>query len=180
LRWAIGLAPPSRSLEARLRTSEAHVIRLSARGQSATAATLTYRRAIEKFRDAADLDDRSVDPYLGISRIAVYGLGDLDQAAGAIHEAESRGYVSGKRERALMGDGYLRRANTSRGVARRLSGEQRRRELEKARADYEGCIDAFDPIVGYGFSAKNLETCKAQLGRVEAELGAQVERVEGD
>jgi serine/threonine protein kinase len=172
LRWAERLDPRDRSLRARLALCDAHVLRLSARGQPAASARVIYKRAIDRFRDAADLDDRSYDPYLVISRIAVYGLGDVDQAAEAIKQAEKRGYVSGRRERALLGDGYLRRAEVSRGTARNLSGEQRRRELEKARADYEGCIEAFDPILDFGYAAANIESCKAQLARIDEELAA--------
>jgi serine/threonine protein kinase len=170
LRWAERLEPRDRSLRARLALCDAHVLRLSARGQPAASARAIYKRAIDRFRAAADLDDRSYDPYLGISRIAVYGLGDVDLAADAIKRAEKRGYVSGRRERALLGDGYLRRADVSRGTARNLSGEQRRRELEKARADYQGCIDAFDPILDFGYAAENIESCKAQLARIDEEL----------
>jgi len=179
LQWAARLAPDDNALLAKLLMCEAHVIRLSARTQPPVNARQIYRTAIEKFRIAAELDKSSFDPYLGISRIAVYGLSDVDQASSAIVEAEKRGYVSGRRERALLGDGYLRRANASRSLARTLSGDQRRRELEKARADYEGCIEAFDPIVGFGYAAKNLEVCKGQLQRVDQELAATAERAEG-
>jgi hypothetical protein len=170
LQWALQLSPGDSSVMAKLLTSEAHVVRLGARSQPAATARQTYRRAVDKFREAAIHDPGSFDPYLGISRVAVYGLGDVEQAASAIEEAGKRGYVSGRRERALLGDGYLRRANASRALARTLSGDQRRRELEKARADYAGCIDAFDAIVGFGLSARNLELCKRQLERVELEL----------
>jgi len=178
LRWAVDLGRPERGLQAKLLTCDAHVIRLSARGQGQAAARAAYRRAIETFRSAAAIDDSAVDPYLGISRVAVYGLGDVDQAAAAVQEAEKRGYVSGRRERALLGDGYLRRATAGRITARTLSGEQRRRQLEKARADYQGCIDAFDPIVGFGYAAKNLEVCKGQLERVDEELAADNAKAE--
>jgi len=179
LRWAVDLGHADRHLQAKLVTCDAHVVRLSARGQSQAAARATYRRAVEMFRSAAAIDDSSFDPYLGISRIAVYGLGDVDQAATAVQEAEKRGYVSGRRERALLGDGYLRRATAGRATARTLSGEQRRRQLEKARDDYQGCIDAFDPIVGFGYAAKNLEVCKGQLERVDEELAAETAKAEG-
>jgi tetratricopeptide (TPR) repeat protein len=178
LRWAAQLAPTDRRLQAKILTCDAHVLRLAARTQPVATARATYRRAVEKFRAAADLDSSSFDPFLGISRTAVYGLGDVDQAATAIQEAEKRGYVSGRRERALLGDGYLRRATASRNTARTLSGDQRRRELEKARDDYQGCIDAFDPIVGFGLAAKNLEVCKVQLERVQGELASNESKVE--
>jgi eukaryotic-like serine/threonine-protein kinase len=179
LRWAAQLSHGDRRIRAKLLTCDAHVIRLTARTQAPALARTTYRRAVERFRDAADLDGDSFDPFLGISRIAVYGLGDVDQAASAIQEAEKRGYVSGRRERAMLGDGYLRRAAAGWTTARTLSGEQRRRELEKARADYQGCVDAFDPIVGFGNAAKNLEICKGQLERIDDELGAGSDRVQG-
>jgi serine/threonine-protein kinase len=179
LQWASQLAPRDRRLLARLATCDAHVIRLGARGQAAASARLTYRRAIEKFRAAASMDEDSFDPYLGISRTAVYGLADVDQAATAIQEAEKRGYVSGRGERALLGDGYLRRANASRARARLLSGDQRTRELEKARDDYQGCIEAFDPIVGFGHAAKNMEVCKGSLDLVVEELAHEADRAEG-
>ena len=170
LQWASQLAPNDRPLLARLLTTDAHVIRLGARNQQGAAARQIYARAVDRFRAAAEHDRESFDPYLGISRVAVYGLGDVEQAMSAIEEAIKRGYVAGRRERALLGDGFLRRGNASRTLARSLSGEQRRRELERARADYASCIDAFDGILGFGYSAKNMETCKRQLERVEREL----------
>jgi eukaryotic-like serine/threonine-protein kinase len=179
LQWAAQLSYAGNTLMGKLFTCEAHVIRLAARTQTAAAARQTYNRAIDRFRDAAERDPRSFDPYLGISRIAVYGLSDVDQAAAAIEAARSRGYASGRLERALLGDGYLRRANSSRTLARTLSGEQRRRELEKARSDYAECINAFDAIVGFGYAAKNLEVCKKQLERVEQELSLMIENSQG-
>jgi hypothetical protein len=179
LRWASQLSPADAELIGKLFTAEAHVIRLSARTQSPTAARQAYRRSVDRFRAAAEKDERSFDPYLGISRVAVYGLDDVEQASAAIEEATKRGYVAGRRERALLGDGFLRRANNRRYLARTLSGDQRRRELERARADYAGCIDAFDPIVGFGYAAKNLEVCKRQLERIELELQADADRPQG-
>lgn len=170
LQWASSLAPRDQPLRSKLLTSEAHVVRLSARGQPAAAARVTHRKALEKFRAAAEMDARSFDPYLGISRIEVYALGDVDDGIAAVQEAEKRGHVPGRPERALLGDGYLKRAQASRAVARALSGEQRRRELEKARADYSNCIAAFDPIVGFGRAAENLEMCKRQLQQLEREI----------
>jgi hypothetical protein len=170
MRWAVRLSPRNRRLLARQALCEAHVLRLAARGQAPSVARYTYRRAAEKFRAAAGLDDESFDPYVAISLLEVYGAGDVDEAAAAIQEAEKRGYVPGRREQALLGDGYLRRATSTRALARSLSGEQRRRELEKARDDYRRCVAAFDPIVGFGRSAANLESCKRQVQRIDQEL----------
>jgi hypothetical protein len=38
--------------------------------------------------------------------------------------------------------------------------------------------DAFDPIVGFGNAAKNIEICKGQLDRIEEELGTQTAKVQ--
>jgi tetratricopeptide (TPR) repeat protein len=170
LAWATSLTPSDRRLRAKLLTAEGHVVRLSARGQPQAAARVTYRRALERFRAAAEMDERAFDPYLGISRIEVYALGDVDRGIAAVEAAEQRGYVAGRPERALLGDGYLKRAQASRALARTLSGEQRRRELDKARTDFTSCIAAFDPIVGFARAAENLEMCKRQLQLVEHEI----------
>ena len=54
--------------------------------------------------------------------------------------------------------------------ARELSGDERTRALQKSRADYQGCIDTFEPIVGFGLAARNIEVCKAQRAAVDADL----------
>ena len=179
LRWAAQLSPPNNRLLSKLLTCEGHVIRLNARGQSSSAARQVFLNAIEKFRAAAARDPDSFDPYLGISRVAVYGLGDVDQAEEAIYEAKERGYVSGRRERALLGDGFLRRADATLRLARTLSGERRLRELERARTDYAGCIVAFDGILGFADSAGNLEICKRRLERVEHQIEAAQTGLQG-
>ena len=174
LQWALEISPRDRRIKAKALETEAHLARLGARGQPSQAAVRQgYQAAVEKFRQAAALDGDSYDPYLGIARIQVYNLDDVDEAAKAIGEAEKRGYASGRRERAQLGDGYLRRAVRSHRVARALSGDQRRRELENARGDYERCVAAFDPIVNFANSAQNLELCKARLDAVNTELAAE-------
>jgi hypothetical protein len=170
LRWALEASPYDRRVRAKELESEAHVARLAARGLWPPAARQLYQVAVEKFRRAAALDDDSFDPYLGISRIEVYGLDDVDAAAVAIKEAEKRGFVSGRRESAQLGDGYLKRAEKSRRLARSLSGDQRRRELESARDDFARCVAAFDPILGFANSAHNFEFCKARLDEVNSDL----------
>jgi len=171
MQWALELSPSDRTVRARELTCEAHVTRHAARAQRGSPAVRQmYQSAIDKFRAAAEIDPDSFDPYLGITRIAVYGLDDVDQAAAAIGEAEKRGYASGRRERAQLGDGYMRRADRRRRLARTLSGDRHSRELESARADYDRCVASFDPIVGFARAADNLEYCKRQIERIDTEL----------
>lgn len=172
LRWANRLGDESDTTLSRLQICEAHILRISIKQGRSAAGQASYRRAIDRFRAAARLDPQSYDGYLGISRVAVYGLSpaDVDLAAEAIKQAEQRGYRPGRRERAQLGDGYMRRAETVRREARTLSGEERLHALQKARQDYRGCIESFEPIVGFANAARNIETCKADLEELEAEL----------
>jgi hypothetical protein len=175
LQWAIELSPGDAQLLAKKVNADGHLARIAARTQpkGTQAMRRAYQAAIDKFRTAADLDKSSFDPYLAISRIAVYALEDVDSGVAAIQEAQKRGYTSGRRELAQLGDGYLRRGNSSRRLARTLSGVQRRRELEKARGDYGRCIDSFDTIVGFANAAQNLETCKRNLETVAREISSE-------
>jgi len=180
LRWALELSPGDSSLLAKKLVCDAHLTRFAAQKQprGSQVARQTYSTAIEKFRRAAALDTGSFDPYLGISRIEVYGLSNVDGAAAAIAEAQHRGYQSGSREPAQLGDGYLTRAEKSWKLARALSGDERRRELERAQVDYGRCIESFSAIVGFGRAAQNLEFCKRRLDAVGRELATGSEKPE--
>ena len=171
LLWAREISGSSRTLRGKLLTADAHVKRFAAQAAPrGSRSTLLSEAALARFRDAAEADPTAFDPYLGMARIQVYALADVDAAAESIAEAEKRGYVLGRREAALLGDGYLRRAEATRRSARVLTGEQRWRELNNARADYERCIAFFDPIVAFGNAAANLELCKAKREQVERQL----------
>ena len=149
LTWASELSRSTRVLRGKQLTAAGHVKRFEAQAAKGSAATLLSQAAVATFRQAAEADPESFDPYLGMARIEVYALADVDAAAAAIAEAERLGYVSGRRENALLGDGYLRRGVASRRRAGVLTGEQRIRELNNARADYQRCVEFFDPIVAF-------------------------------
>jgi predicted Ser/Thr protein kinase len=172
LGWTLALAPGDASVRSKQVDCEGHVARIAARGQprGSQARRQLFLSAIAKFRQAAELDPDSFDPYLGISRTQVYGFDDVDAAAAAIAEAEKRGYQSSRRERAQLGDGYLRRGERSRRLARTVSGEQRVRALENAQLAYTRCVELFDPIIGFGNAAQNLEFCKRRLDAVSDAL----------
>jgi hypothetical protein len=173
--WARDISPRDSRLQARQAICEAHLARLGARvhRRGSPASREAYTEAITRFEAAAKLDDTSFDPYLGISNIKAYALDDIETAAEAIAEAEKRGYQPGRRERAQLGDGYLRRADRTRRRAAGLSGESRRAELQKARDDYARCIERFTPIPDFGRSGANLEYCRERMEEVGAEIEAQ-------
>jgi tetratricopeptide (TPR) repeat protein len=172
LRWSLRLAPDDREARARLQTCEAHILRISTKPGRSAASQAMYRRAIDRFRDAARLDPGSYDPYLGITRVAVYNLvpADVELASQAMADAEKRGYSPGRRERALLGDGHMRRGDVLRHEARNVSGAERIHALEQSRDSFQACIEAFAPILGFANAARNIEVCKAQVALVEEEL----------
>jgi hypothetical protein len=175
IKWALALDPSDHKLQARLLMCEAHLARFAARvhRRGSPASREAYTNAIDRFRAAAELDDSSYDPYLGISNIQAYGLDEVDLAADAIEQAEKRGYVAGRRERAQLGDGYLRRGDRIRRRAVSLMGDSRRTELEKARAEYERCAERFEPIRDFGRAGANFDYCRAHRDRITSELEAE-------
>ena len=169
--WARELSPFDGSLRAKQLIADAHVRRLALpKDATSSTATLAAQSVLGKFRAAADADEESFDPYLGMAVTQVYALRDVDGAAATIEEAVKRGFVTTRRETALLGDGYARRGLSALSRARVLTGDQRQRELVKAREDYERGVALFESIVEFGRSAKNLELCKAQVARIDRML----------
>jgi len=166
--WARELSPFDGSLRAKQLVADAHVRRLALpKDATSSTATLAAQSVLGKFRAAADADEESFDPYLGMAVTQVYALRDVDGAVASIEEAVKRGFVTTRRETALLGDGYARRGLSALSRARVLTGDQRQRELVKAREDYERGVALFESIVEFGRSAKNLELCKAQVARID-------------
>lgn len=168
--WALEMSSRSAVLRGKQLTAAAHVKRFEAQAARGSTRVLLSEESRAIFRKAAEANPESFDPYLGIARLEVYEFDNVDAAATAIDEAVKRGYVPGRREAALLGDGYLRRGTAARRRASVLTGEQQRRELASARADFQRCINYFDPIVAFGNAAENLEICKAQLQRIDRQL----------
>jgi hypothetical protein len=128
-------------------------------------------QAINAFRESARLDPAAPDPYLGLARIYAYSLWDVDALVEALHQAEKRDYRQGRRERAQLGDAYRLRAERTRAAAARLSGEERRAQLQRAADDYGQCIAHFEDLQFFDSEA-NLQRCRRRLAAVDAELQA--------
>jgi hypothetical protein len=172
--WARVLAPRDGTLLGRQLTADAHVRRLTAQRSRPISTTLA-QAAVARFRDAAAADPKAFDPYVGMAMTQLYALADVDGAIESLDAAVKRGYTVTRRDTALLGDATLRRGLMGRKRAALLTGDQRLAALEKAKADFESCVAAFERIVEFANSAKHLETCKAQLRQVVQQLTPEEE-----
>ena len=160
---AAEVAPNDQVVAAKRAYVRGQIARINARDQSG------IDEAVQAFHDAASLDPTSPDPYLGLARIFAYQMPDVDALTEAIHDAEARGYTSGRRERAQFGDVYKLRADRERTSAMRLTGDERTAELKNAAGDYAKCVEYFQELRFFN-SEDNLRTCRRRLDAINAEL----------
>jgi serine/threonine protein kinase len=171
LNQAVGLYPDDDRLLAKMRYTEGHLQRLlglqRAEINQPKSARQSYYAAIQKFQEAASLDPKSPDPYLGLTQTYIYGLGDVDAALEAQKAAEQRGYRLNRRERAALGDGYRARGERTWRGARDLKGDQQREAYERAQDDFKRCVESFGPIVEFANAADQLHRCEMRLTELE-------------
>jgi hypothetical protein len=170
--WARVLSPRDGGLVARQLTADGHVRRLSAQKTRPTS-TAMAQSAVARFRDAAAADPNAFDPYVGMAMTQLYALADVDGALQSLDAAIQRGYTVTRRDTALFGDAYLRRGLLGRKRAALLTDDQRQTALEKAKADFDRCVSAFEQIVEFGNAAKHLETCKAHIRQLDQQLNPE-------
>jgi hypothetical protein len=160
-------------LRSRELMADGHLLRLAAqKARPAGSGSSIAQAAVGRFRDAAQADPSSYDPYVAIAVTLVYTLGDVDGALSALDDASKRGYSPTRREAALIGDAYMRRGSAGYKRAAVLTGDERHEALVKARTDFERCVVSFAEIIDFGKAAHNLEACKAQMRRIDHQLDA--------
>jgi len=167
--WARLLTRREPSLLSKQLTAEGHVRRLAAQRARPPSPAIA-QTALVRFRDAASSDPDAFDPYIGMAVTQLYVLGDVDGALQSLDAAVTRGYTATRRDTALVGDAYMRRAVLGRRRAALLTGDQRQGALERTRSDLEHCVASFEQILDFGNAAKHLETCKAQIRQVNQQL----------
>jgi hypothetical protein len=175
LRRALVLRPRDRSLRASLRYCEGHLHRIDgeaddARHQTA-AAKQQFTDAVAAFREAAELRRGWPDPFLGLARVFIYGLDDIDRAADALKEAQSLGYTPGDRETAQLADGYRARGDRFRRTARDLADlPQETDYLQRASDAYKQARDLYGRIPAYPGAAFNLRRTSRAVDEIDRRL----------
>ena len=126
LQQALILAPGNTTLRSSLRYCEGHLHRIAGEADKVRHRTATasqhFTEAVSAFREAAELRRNWPDPFLGLARVFIYGLEDVDRASDALKQAEKLGYTMGDRETAQLADGYRARGDSLWQTARQLAG----------------------------------------------------------
>ena len=116
---------------------------------------------MEDFTEAQSLLPKSPDPELGLARVYVYGLKDIDKACDALQQAESRGYQPGARDMAQLADGYRDRADRLLWDSRNVRGlPQEKDQIQRAAGGLPDRSGLYQSIAPYG-------NASAQIVRVQ-------------
>jgi tetratricopeptide (TPR) repeat protein len=165
LDFATRVSPANKDVASRRAYVQGHLARVNKRP----------REAMRWFREAARLDRRSFDPYLGLAAVFTYDMHDIEGLKQAIADAERRGYHRTGRESAEFGDLYTILADQERRDAARLTGPEKIEQLQRAAADYTKCIEYFDGLRLFDSEA-NLRACRKRLAEVQAQLPPPAEK----
>ena len=179
LQRALVLSPRDRSLKAALRYCEGHLHRISGEAENArhqpAAAKQRFTEAVSAFREAAELRRDWPDPFLGLARVFIYGLEDVDLAADALKQAQRLGFAPGDRETAQLADGYRARGESLWRTARQLAGLPQESEyLQRAGDAYKQAHDLYAKIPGFPGVAVNLRRAVRALDQIGQRVSERV------
>jgi predicted Ser/Thr protein kinase len=159
---------PDDTVRGKLRLTEGHIARINGTSHKDAKALET---AVEDFNEAQRLLPNSPDPELGVARVYVYGLKDIDRASQAFQEAQKRGYKLGNREKLFLADGYLERADRTFWDTRNVRGlPQEKDQIQRAAADYNHALELYQEIVPYGNASAKVSRVQTSLEGVNNRL----------
>jgi hypothetical protein len=165
----------TRRLRASLRYCDGHLQRIAGDAhrekKQAAAAQQAYAEAVAAFREAAQLRSDWPDPFLGLARTFISGLGDVDRGADALKQAEELGHPPGEREITQLADGYRARGETLIRRARQLAGmPQEESYLTRAAAAYQEALTQYSRVVSADDVPRKIRTTQRGLERVQRRL----------
>jgi serine/threonine protein kinase len=155
-------------IRGRMRLCEGHIARIN--GTSHRNSAQLYE-AESKFNEAQQLISKSPDPQLGLARLYVYGLKDIDKADAALEQAGKRGYRLGNRDRSQLADGYRERADRLWYDSRNVRGlPQEKDEARKVISDYKRALELYQQIVPYNNATAMIAKVQSSLEGVQFRL----------
>ena len=159
---------PDDSVRGKLRLTEGHLARINGTTHRSAA---ELNEAVAKFTEAEKLLPRSPDPELGLARLYVYGLKDIDKAYLALQEAEKRGFALGNREKSQLADGYQDRADRLFWDSRNIRGlPQEKDQIQRSRDDYARALSLYQEIAPWGKSNASIVRVQNSLEQVDSRL----------
>jgi len=159
---------PDDSVRGKLRLCEGHIARIN--GTSHRDAK-TLQEAVDDFTEAQRLMPKSPDPELGLARVYVYGLKDIDKASDAFQQAAKRGYQLGAREKLYLADGYTSHGDRLYWDSRKMRGlPQERDQVQRAANDYKEALDLYQSIVPYPRASEGVARVQSSLESVNFRL----------
>lgn len=160
---------PDDSVRGKLRVCEGQIDRINAFAHTDHPELLN--QAVAEFTEASRLIPSSPDPYLGLARIYVYALNDIDKAYQALEDAQKRGFVWGSREKDQLAHGYWTRANRVYYDSRNVRGmPQEKDEILRAQADYQRALELYQSIAPWGDASSQIANVETSLQSVETRL----------
>jgi hypothetical protein len=174
LHAAAQIAPRDKKVRSRLLYTQGHLDRIEAvtlrsKGDRAKS-TATSQAAAGEFVQAARWDASWPDPYLGLARIYAYDLFDLDSLQRNLNKAERRGYHLGRRETAMLADGFRMQGLGLEAKAQHAAGGDQDSLLKQARAYLQQAVHYYGQISDYGDSDTNREEAESHLEAIESRL----------
>jgi len=168
--------PDHNGLNGALRYTEGHLSRIDGDARKAKGDTegaqREYADAINSFREAAQLRPSWPDPFIGLSRTFIAGLGDVDRGADALAQARRLGYTPGQRETAQLAGGYQDRGDSLWQSARGLRGMPQERDyLTRAAEAYQQALDLYRGVPAFSGVPSGVRRTQAGLQRVMGRLG---------
>lgn len=157
-----------RETRAKMIYAKAHLDRIEAQSLRAKGqrdqANQKSRDAVAGYREAARRAPDWPDPYMGLARIYAYDRFDLEELQKALGEMARRGYRLGRREKAMLADGYRMRGRELLARAQRTEdADEEIRLLEHSRDHLSESIAYYDEIPGFGDVRRNRADAEAQL-----------------
>ena len=142
------VAPDNRRLLAALRYCEGHLRRIDGEAAKLRNEEADAQRELSEsvalFREAAEIRSDWPDPFLGLARVFIFGLEDVDRGANALEQAQQRGYTLTEREMSLLADGYRARGTSFVRIARKLEGMPQESDyLSKAIEAYQRALELY-------------------------------------
>jgi len=161
-------AEPDDQVRGKLRLCEGHLARINGASHRSLA---ELNDAVEKFTEAGRLMPGSPDPPLGLARVYVQGLRDIDKASQAFQQAVKNGYQLGNREKLQMAEAYLDRADRLWWDSRNVRGlPQERDQIQRAADDYKRALDLYQEITPYANASTRIVRVQISLDSVNTRL----------